>query len=84
LSAVEKELLVDRVGQTTRGSRELLEPRPGIAPERVGLRRPIEIAERPGEAVELMFGGVVIVESEQAATPQVDKRAIRRSISAIA
>ena len=32
-------------------------------PERRGLRRPIEISHRPGEAIEMMFGAVVILDN---------------------
>jgi hypothetical protein len=33
----------------------------GKRSERFRLRRPVEIAERPGEPVEVMFGAVVIL-----------------------
>src|SRR5207249_6546050 len=56
-------------------------------PERVGLRRPIEIAERPGEAVEMVLGAVVIpvdrVEPAHEASAALVSF-IRRSISSIA
>jgi hypothetical protein len=83
LGTREKELVVGRVGQSCSSGKLLGQPFP-IAAERIGLCRPVEVAKRPGEALEVMFGGVVIREGEQAATPQVDNRAIRRSISAIA
>src|SRR5215510_8547787 len=32
-----------------------------VRPERVRLRRPVQITERPGEAVEMVLGAVVII-----------------------
>jgi len=50
-----------------------------IAPERIGLSRPVETASRPGESVELVLGGLVVLEGRY-----LDSSLIRRSSSAIA
>src|SRR5688500_3419210 len=53
--------------------------RAAIPPERVRLLRPVEITRRPGEAVEVVLGGLVVAKGRY-----LDSSLIRRSSSAIA
>ncbi len=64
------------------------EGRAGVAAERIGLCRPVEMTSRPGEAVEMVLRGLVIREGRVVGTPEgapyFDSSLIRRSSSAIA
>ena len=51
-----------------------------ITPEGIRLRRPVEVTGRPGEAVEVVLGGLVVLERGR----YLDNSLIRRSSSAIA
>jgi hypothetical protein len=42
--------------------REWDQGRTGIPPERIGLRRPIEVTARSGESTEMVLGGLVVFE----------------------
>ena len=55
------------------------ERRAAVTPKGIRLRRPVEIPCRPGEAVEVVLGGLVIAEGRY-----LDSSLIRRSSSAIA
>ena len=42
------------------GQRETNQVRSGVAPKRIGLRRPVHVAERGGVAVEVVFRPLVV------------------------
>jgi len=59
----EAQRVPQEIGQYVAGTRmrERKHRRATVRPEGIRLRRPVQITERPGEAVEMVLGAVVIV-----------------------